>query len=58
MDIVGIQKILSDAVKEYELVGNVPTEVLVTLISSDIYRKLTAAPVKSQQRRNSPVSHE
>ena len=42
MDIIGIQRILSDAIKEYELTGNVPNEVLVSLISVDIYRKLTA----------------
>lgn len=42
MDIVGIKKILSDAIKEYELVGNVSAEVLVALISVDIYRKLSA----------------
>ena len=41
LDIIAIQKILMDAIKEYELAGNVPNEVLVSLISVDIYRKLT-----------------
>jgi len=57
MNIDGIQRILHDAVKEYELVANVPNEVFVTLISADIYRKLNAkvsantAP-RLQARRN------
>lgn len=42
MDIIAIQKILTDAVKEYELTANVPAEVFVTLTASDLYRKLTA----------------
>lgn len=42
MDIIAIQKILNDAIKEYELTANVPSEVLVSLISVDIYRKLSA----------------
>ena len=41
MDITVVQKILTDAAKEYELSGNVAAEVFVTLISADIYRKLT-----------------
>jgi hypothetical protein len=40
MDITAVQKILSDAIKEYELVGNVPSEALIAFISADIYRKL------------------
>jgi hypothetical protein len=40
MDITVIQKILNDAFKEHEIVGNVSSEVLVTLISADMYRKL------------------
>jgi hypothetical protein len=40
MDITAVQKILSDAIKEYELVGNVSAEALIAFISVDIYRKL------------------
>lgn len=41
MDITAIQKILSDAVKEYEIVGNVSSETLIAFISVDICRKLS-----------------
>ncbi len=46
MDIVAVQKILTDAIKEYELTGNLPAEVLVSFISVDIYRKLNAGSSK------------
>lgn len=53
MDIIRIQKILHDAVKDYEIAANVPTEVLVSLISVDIYRKLNSKPItKASSKRN------
>lgn len=59
MDIAAIQKILSDAIKEYELAGNTTSEVLVTLISADIYRKLNvkahAPSPKATPRQNKIV---
>lgn len=57
IDFVGIQKILTDAVKEHEITANVPQEVLVGLISADMYRKLStkASPApKPPARRNQP----
>jgi hypothetical protein len=41
MDISAIQKILSDAIKEHEIVGNVSSETLIAFISVDICRKLS-----------------
>lgn len=58
VDIIVIQKILTDAIKEYELSGNVPNEVLVTLVSADMYRKLStkASPApKPPARRNAAL---
>lgn len=53
MDITGIQRILHDAIKEYEIQANAPQEVFVSLISVDIYRRLNAKPVKPvQPKRN------
>jgi hypothetical protein len=54
MDITAVQKILSDAIKEYALVGNVPAEALIAFISVDIYRKLTvkATAPRPPARRN------
>jgi len=53
MDILAIQKILHDAIKEYTITANVPQEVLVSLVSVDIYRKLRAVPApKASPRRN------
>jgi hypothetical protein len=58
MDIIAIQRILNDAIKEYTITASVPHEVLVSLISVDIYRKLNAkaqtpAP-RPQTRRSVP----
>jgi hypothetical protein len=40
MDITAVQKILSDAWKEHELTGSAPANVVITLISADLYRLL------------------
>lgn len=57
MDITAIQKILSDAVKDYEIAGNVSSETLIAFISVDILRKLSKTQVpspKAPARQNKP----